>query len=92
MISVRFLLNMSPPKDRQYASTQYEKVQQLEVWTPGEFEMMLFAIYSPVHAWLWIAMTGTNWILMGVIMGLVGLQVRLSRRVTGPFARLTEFD
>jgi hypothetical protein len=56
---------------------RYEQVQQLEVWTPGEFETTLFMIYSPVHAWMWMALTSTNWILMGVIMALVGLQVRL---------------
>lgn len=74
-VSARFLLNMSPPKDRQYASMAYERVQQLEVWTPGEFETVLFSTYSPVHAWLWMALTSANWILMGVIMVLVSVQV-----------------
>ena len=77
-VSVRFLLNMSPPKDRERASMQYERVQQLEVWTPGAFETMLFATYSPVHAWLWMALTSANWILLGVIMVLVSVQVCLS--------------
>ena len=77
-VSVRFLLNMSPPKDRQMASTRYEKVQQLEVWTPEEFPTMLFAIYSPVHAWLWLAFSSANWILMFLVMFLVGVQVRIS--------------
>lgn len=77
-VSVRFLLNMSPPKDRQMASTRYEKVQQLEVWTPEELPMMLLAIYSPVHAWLWLAFSSANWILMFIGMFFVGAQVRPS--------------
>ncbi|GJE90907.1 DUF2418 domain-containing protein [Phanerochaete sordida] len=75
-VSVRFLLNMSPPKDRQAASMRFERVQELEVWTPGEFEATLFAIYSPVHALLWIALTSANWIILSVVMVLVGLQTR----------------
>lgn len=75
-VSVRFLLNMSPPKDRQVASMRYERVQQLEVWTPGEFEMTLFSIYSPVHAFLWMALNSANWIILGMIMFFVGVQTR----------------
>lgn len=77
VVSIRFLLNLSPPKDRQRSrnGAGEEKVQQLEVWTPGELEMGLFAIYSPVHALLWLALTGANWMLMGFIMGIVGMQV-----------------
>ena len=85
-LSVRFLLNMSPPKDRQVASMRYERVQQLEVWTPGEFEITLFSIYSPVHAFLWMALTSANWIITGIIMFLVGVQVR------APFSADTELN
>ena len=80
IVSVRFLLNLSPPKDRQTISssnTSMDKVQQLEVWTPGELEMGLFAIYSPVHALLWMILTSTNWMLLGIIMFVVGMQVRV---------------
>lgn len=52
-----------------------EKVQQLSVWEPGELEMRLFTVYSPAHAFLWMATTGSNWIVMFAIMGIVGLQV-----------------
>lgn len=78
-VSVRFLLNMAPPKDRQMAANRTERVQQLEVWTPGELETALFAIYSPVHTLLWMALTGANWIMMTFIMGIVSVHVRTSR-------------
>ncbi|THH27507.1 hypothetical protein EUX98_g6696 [Antrodiella citrinella] len=82
VVSVRFLLNLSPPKDRQVSSNGagVEKVQQLEVWTPGELEMALFAIYSPVHSLLWMALTGGNWMLIGLIMGVVGMQTQALTR------------
>lgn len=75
MVSLRFLLNMKPPKDRQTAASRFERVQQLEVWTPGEFEMSLFSIYSPVHALLWMALTSANWIIMTFIMGVTSMHV-----------------
>lgn len=80
VVSFRFLLNLSPPKDRQLLNGNaagHEKVQQLEVWTPGVLEMGLFAIYSPIHALLWMALTSANWMLMGVIMVIVSMQVRV---------------
>ena len=77
VVSVRFLLNLSPPKTRPPQPWEEdERVQALEVWTPGELEMALFGIYSPVHALLWMATTGANWILMFFIMFIVGVQVR----------------
>lgn len=76
VISVRFLLNLSPPKMRApNPDERDERVQQLEVWSPGELEMALFGTYSPVHALLWIGTTSANWILMLTIMGLVAAQV-----------------
>ncbi|KAH8106834.1 hypothetical protein BXZ70DRAFT_252616 [Cristinia sonorae] len=82
VVSVRFLLNLSPPKDRQTSANGagHEKVQQLEMWMPGDLEMTLFAIYSPVHALLWMALTGANWMLMGIIMGVVGMQLQALTR------------
>lgn len=50
-------------------------MQQLQVWTPGELEMVLFAIYSPVHALLWMAFTSANWIIMAAIMGVTSMHV-----------------
>ncbi|KAH9945919.1 uncharacterized protein BXZ73DRAFT_72812 [Epithele typhae] len=77
VVSVRFLLNLSPPKARPPQPWEEdERVQQLEVWTPGELEMALLGIYSPVHALLWMATTSANWMMMLFIMFLVGIQVR----------------
>jgi len=80
----RFLLNMDPPKSL-YAEGNGEnmtKVQQLEVWTPGDAElyMGLFVVYSPAHAMLWMGTTSANWMLMFAIMGLVGTQLRALSR------------
>ncbi|KAI0647260.1 hypothetical protein C8Q79DRAFT_1000227 [Trametes meyenii] len=80
-VSVRFLLNLSPPKTR--ASQPWEedqRVQQLEVWTPGELEMALFGTYSPVHALLWMATTSANWMMMFLVMFVVGVQTRALSR------------
>lgn len=73
-LSARFLLNLTPPKDQQVRVA--ERIQVLEKWDPQLFEMTLFSVYSPVHAWLWLAMTSANWILIGMIMVIVGAQVR----------------
>ena len=54
-----------------------ERIQQLEVWTPGELEMFLFSVYSPVHALLWMATNSTNWMMMLVVMFLTGVQVSI---------------
>jgi hypothetical protein len=51
------------------------RVQQLEVWTPGDLELMLFNVYSPVHVFLWMATGSSNWMMMVFVMGLVGAQV-----------------
>lgn len=54
-----------------------KKVQQLEVWTPGEAELYLglFVVYSPAHAMLWMGITSANWMLIFAVMTLVGAQV-----------------
>ncbi|KAI0748342.1 hypothetical protein C8Q80DRAFT_1171386 [Daedaleopsis nitida] len=80
ILSVRFLLNLSPPKARAPQPWEDERVQQLEVWTPGELEMALFSLYSPVHALLWIATSSANWMLMFFIMFIVGIQIRALAR------------
>jgi hypothetical protein len=75
-VSARFLMNMTPPKDKQIPRVgSTDRVQQLQVWIPGELEMSLFSIYSPVHCLLWMALTSTNWIIMAVIMAVVSMQV-----------------
>ncbi|KAI0332134.1 hypothetical protein GY45DRAFT_1433428 [Cubamyces sp. BRFM 1775] len=80
-VSVRFLLNLSPPKTRAPQPWEEDqRVQQLEVWTPGELEMALFGTYSPVHALLWMATTSANWMMMFLIMFAVGVQSRALSR------------
>lgn len=83
VISVRFLLNLSPPKDRQKiigGSMDSERIQQLEVWSPGSLESSLFSIYSPVHALLWTAWTSANWMLLFCIMVAVSVQLNMTTR------------
>lgn len=75
-VSWRFLFNFKPPAPRTVDGARVERVQQLSVWTPGELEMHLFAVYSPAHAFLWMATTGSNWIVMFTIMAIIGIQVR----------------
>ena len=74
-ISWRFLLNFKPPAPRVTEGANVARFQQLHMWEPGEFELRLFSIYSPAHAFLWMVTTGSNWIIMFIIMGMVGLQV-----------------
>ncbi|KAJ7219283.1 hypothetical protein GGX14DRAFT_591218 [Mycena pura] len=73
----RFLLGLQPPAFNPPAPARMQRVQQLDLWTPGEFEMMLFNIYSPAHVFLWMATGSSNWMLMLLIMGLVGAQANL---------------
>jgi hypothetical protein len=74
--SWRFLLGMQPPTFATLPPGKTARVQQLEVWTPGDLEMMLFNIYSPAHAFLWMGTGSSNWMLMLIIMGIVAAQVR----------------
>ncbi|KAL5529026.1 hypothetical protein ACEPAG_5000 [Sanghuangporus baumii] len=76
-VSWRFLLNFKPPAPRVAQGAKVERVQQLSVWEPGELELNLFSVYSPAHSFLWLGTTGSNWILMFAIMGIVGLQTHL---------------
>ncbi|CCM00134.1 uncharacterized protein FIBRA_02161 [Fibroporia radiculosa] len=83
LVSLRFLLNLSPPKTREKvirANRNVERIQQLEVWTPGPLESALFVIYSPVHAVLWMAVTSANWVLICCIMAGVSVQLRALTR------------
>jgi hypothetical protein len=72
----RFLLNLSPPQTLVSPNSNSSKVQELEVWTPGDLELQLFSLYSPVHAFLWLATNGSNWIMMLISMGLLTITVR----------------
>jgi hypothetical protein len=73
--SWRWLLGMKPPTRAGQLPGRTSRVQQLEVWAPGQFETVLFTVYSPAHAFLWMATGSSNWISMLVVMGLVGVQV-----------------
>ena len=68
---------MKPPIARFVDDVKTERIQQLNVWTPGELELHLISVYSPIHSLMWMATTGSNWILMFIIMGIVGLQVTI---------------
>ncbi|KAH9951901.1 hypothetical protein B0H21DRAFT_3460 [Amylocystis lapponica] len=79
--SVRFLFNLSPPKSREAQNTTPDAhVQQLEVWTPGELEVTVFAVYSPLHALLWTALSTGNWIRIIGAMVLASAQLRAMTR------------
>ena len=73
----RFILGItpssSPPGSSAYGGGT--RVQELEVWTPSEGELMLFCVYSPVHAVLWMLWNAGNWIMMAAVMIGVSFQV-----------------
>jgi len=73
--SWRFLLGMQLPPSSRDIPARTSRLQQLEVWTPGELETALFTIYSPAHAFLWMVTDSSNWMLMLIIMTIVGLQL-----------------
>ncbi|KII88506.1 hypothetical protein PLICRDRAFT_111185 [Plicaturopsis crispa FD-325 SS-3] len=75
----RWLLNMSPRGDTGHVRTA-QRVQQLEVWAPGELEITLFTLYSPAHALLWMATNSANWMLTLVIMAVTGAQLQIMTR------------
>jgi hypothetical protein len=76
----RWLLDLSPSRTTTSGGGAAKRVQQLDVWAPGELELGLFTLYSPAHALLWTATTGQNWILTGLVMGLVGAQMQVLTR------------
>ncbi|KAK2466909.1 hypothetical protein APHAL10511_001167 [Amanita phalloides] len=71
----RFLLGIRQPASLNTLSGKATRVQELQVWNPGELELILFSIYSPVHPFLWMATGTTNWILMICVMFLVSFQM-----------------
>jgi len=76
----RFLLGIQQPAPLNSLSGKTTRVQELQVWNPGELELILFSIYSPVHPFLWMATSITNWILMFFIMFLVSFQLNTVTR------------
>ncbi|KAF9264673.1 hypothetical protein L218DRAFT_196610 [Marasmius fiardii PR-910] len=73
----RFLLGIKAPQSNT-VPRKSSRVQQLEVWTPGELELTLFNIYSPAHSLLWIGTSSSNWIIMLFLMGVVGVQLNVT--------------
>ncbi|KXN89252.1 hypothetical protein AN958_06006 [Leucoagaricus sp. SymC.cos] len=75
--SWRWLLGMKPPSMTKPLPPKTAKVQELSTWNPGELELELFSLYSPIHAFLWMATSSSNWILMLIVMGLTGVQMNI---------------
>ncbi|KAF4614771.1 hypothetical protein D9613_003065 [Agrocybe pediades] len=73
----RFLLGMQPPTRATPLREKTTRVQELDMWVPGELELELFSIYSPAHSLLWIALPSSNWIYTVLIMGVVGIQLNV---------------
>jgi|SRR6266850_899130 len=80
----RFLLGITPSSSPGSSAYAGPRVQELEVWTPSEGELMLFCIYSPIHVFLWMLWNAGNWIMMAAIMAGVSFQVRAI--VPSPFS------
>ncbi|KAF9789891.1 hypothetical protein BJ322DRAFT_1044751 [Thelephora terrestris] len=69
----RFLLNI--PATTAKNTPKMARVQQLEIWYPGDFEKELFLIYSPANFLMWTVTNGSNWIWMLMLMPLVWVQM-----------------
>jgi hypothetical protein len=83
LASWRWLFALAPSRAPSAAGAR--RVQQLDVWAPGELELALLAVYGPAHALLWSAATAENWILVGLAMGAAGVQ---TRALTAAYERL----
>ena len=42
---------------------------------PNDFVLILFCMYSPAHALIWIQVTSANWMLMIVVMVVISKQI-----------------
>ncbi len=73
---IRFLFGWDFSSSKGASSRKASRVQQLEAWHPADRDVRLFCIYSPAHCLMWMATGSSNWIIMLLIMGFVGLQVR----------------
>ncbi|KIM74608.1 hypothetical protein PILCRDRAFT_92493 [Piloderma croceum F 1598] len=59
----------------------------LVVWYPGEFKLLLFYVYAPVHALLWMMVMQSNWTWISVVMGAVWAQSQF-HAVTEKYANI----
>jgi hypothetical protein len=74
-----WLFNLPPPASEENSvdESRLFSMQQLHVWAPGELEINVFCLYSPAHAFLWIAAGPTNWIWMIIIMIIISSQASI---------------
>lgn len=84
----RFLLNI--PATTAKNTPKMSRIQQLEIWYPGDFEKELFLFYSPANFLMWTVTNGSNWIWMLILMPLVWIQVSVFPPVAFGHAVLTE--
>jgi hypothetical protein len=63
-------------------NTHYFSVRNGTIWTPNDFLFILFCVYSPAHALIWMLVTPTNLILVIVIMVIISKQVGPLKFVT----------
>ncbi|KZV81852.1 hypothetical protein EXIGLDRAFT_779236 [Exidia glandulosa HHB12029] len=52
-------------------------IQKVDMWMPEEFEKTLFALYSPVHAVLWLFWSPQNWLGVLIALGLLSAQLSI---------------
>jgi hypothetical protein len=52
------------------------QVQQLNIWTPGDLNLHIFALYSPPIALLWHMMTSSNWWPLLIALGCLVTQTQ----------------
>jgi len=72
----RLLIGSSlSPEDALQDMQNIRKVQQLNVWAPGDLERYLFAVYSPAHALVWTVFSASNWVISLLLMGVLTLQL-----------------
>jgi len=53
------------------------KIQQLEVWNPGEIETQLLIVYSPAHFLAWRIFSAANWFSSLISLGVISLQLHV---------------
>jgi hypothetical protein len=76
----RFMYSRGTSRSSATSGSGPRRVQQLDMWAPGETELRVFCIYSPVHALMWSATTGENWMIMWAAMAGVSAQLHLMMR------------
>ncbi|KAI0320094.1 hypothetical protein OF83DRAFT_1259018 [Amylostereum chailletii] len=73
----RFLFGLTSSSTSGASADSSRRIQELEVWTPGEMELMLFCVYSPMHALLWMLWNASNWIMIMFVMLGMGIQLNV---------------